>query len=415
MASLAGGIVIRANTTRASWRLGREFGVSSTVATHLRRHKSSISIASSPLKRSLSRPSHNYQIPIRLFSTTRRTSSSPKFTYGISASYCAKENRYSPTKNLTPFNPYNPIPVPLKPADRRPASGQDAFFVAPISNTSDIAIGIADGVGGWIDSGVDPSDFSHGFCEYMAHTASLSNTIDEVPISARRLLQKGYDLICASGKVRAGGSTAVVGIFNSGGNMEVANLGDSGYIQLRSGAVHSASEFQTHAFNTPYQLSLVPEAVMRQAAKFGGEQLMDLPRDAEVVSKELKHGDVVVFATDGVWDNLSGGDVLRIVSKRMRYERAWVNGVEDKGTGVGEKLGESIGEGVAEGEDKNMLSLQSSLAVDIAGEAKAASLSLRRDGPFAREVQRRYPDEKWSGGKSDDICVVVVVAVEEGK
>ncbi|KAI9647318.1 Protein phosphatase 2C 7 [Ciborinia camelliae] len=407
MANVTGGIACRASTSKTLWRLKRDVG---TFATPLRRYQSSLSTGSfSP-----STQSHN-QVPLRLFSTTRRTYSSPKFTYGISASYCAKESRYSPTKNLTPFNPYNPIPTPIKPADRRPASGQDAFFVAPVSKTSDIALGIADGVGGWIDSGVDPSDFSHGFCEYMAHTASTSNTVDEAPISARRLMQKGYDLICASGKVHAGGSTAVVGVFNSGGNMEVANLGDSGYIQLRSGAVHSASEFQTHAFNTPYQLSLVPEAVMRQAAKFGGQQLMDLPRDAEVISKELKHGDVVVFASDGVWDNLSGGDVLRIVSKRMRYEGAWVNGVGDGGTAVGEKLGESIEEGGAEGEDKGTLSLQSSLAVDITGEAKTASLSLRRDGPFAREVQRRYPDEKWSGGKADDICVVVVVVVEEGK
>ncbi|QSZ33831.1 hypothetical protein DSL72_005403 [Monilinia vaccinii-corymbosi] len=415
MASLTGGINLGAINSKTLWTLTREVGVSITIAIPLRRYQSSLSTASFPLKRSLSRASHSSQIPIRLFSTTRCNFSSPTFTYGISASYCAKESRYSPTKNLSPFNPHSPIPIPLKPADRRPASGQDAFFVAPISNTSDIALGVADGVGGWIDSGVDPSDFSHGLCEYMAHTASASNTIDEAPISARRLMQKGYDLVCASGKVRAGGSTAIVGIFNSGGVMEVANLGDSGYIQLRAGAVHSASECQTHAFNTPYQLSLVPEAVMRQAAKFGGEQLMDLPGDAEVMSKELKHGDVVVFASDGVWDNLSGGDVLRIVSKRMRYEGAWVNGTGDEGTAVGERLAESIEEGGAGGADKGVLSLQSLLAVDIAGEAKAAGLSLRRDGPFAREVQRRYPDEKWTGGKSDDICVVVVVAVEEGK
>ncbi|KAB8303298.1 hypothetical protein EYC80_004738 [Monilinia laxa] len=414
MANLKAGISLRASNLKSFWS-SREIGVSTTLITPLRRYQSSLCTPSLPLKHPLSRPPHSYQVPLRLFSTTRRTYSSPKFTYGISASYCAKENRYSPAKNLTPFNPYNPISLPLKPVDRRPASGQDAFFVAPISNTSNIALGIADGVGGWIDSGVDPSDFSHGFCEYMALTASTSNKIDDAPISARKLMQKGYDLICASDKVQAGGSTAIVGIFNSGGNMEVANLGDSGYIQLRSGAVHSASEFQTHAFNTPYQLSLVPEAVMRQAAKFGGEQLMDLPRDAEVMSKELKHGDVVVFASDGVWDNLSGGDVLRIVSKRMRHEGAWVNRTGDEGTAAGERLAASIQEDSAEGGDKGTLSLQSSLAVDITGEAKTASLSLRRDGPFAREVQRRYPDEKWSGGKSDDICVVVVVAVEEGK
>lgn len=79
-------------------------------------------------------------------------------------------------------------------------------------------------------------------------------------------------------------------------------------------------------------------------------------------------------------------------------------------------MGEKLGETIEESDNASAsLSLQSSLAVDITGEAKAASLSLRRDGPFAREVQRRYPDEKWSGGKSDDICVVVVVVAEEGK
>jgi len=67
-----------------------------------------------------------------------------------------------------------------------------------------------------------------------------------------------------------------------------------------------------------------------------------------------------------------------------------------------------------EGEE-HIMNLQSALAVGIAGEAKAASVSLRRDGPFAREVQRRYPEEDWRGGKADDICVVVVVVVEEGK
>lgn len=56
-------------------------------------------------------------------------------------------------------------------------------------------------------------------------------------------------------------------------------------------------------------------------------------------------------------------------------------------------------------------SLQALLAVAIAGEAKMASLNTKVDGPFAREVQKFYPGEDFHGGKADDICVVVAIAV----
>jgi protein phosphatase PTC7 len=56
--------------------------------------------------------------------------------------------------------------------------------------------------------------------------------------------------------------------------------------------------------------------------------------------------------------------------------------------------------------------LQSLLAATIAGEAKLASMDLRRDSPFAKEAQRYYPGDYYRGGKVDDIAVLVIVAVE---
>ena len=53
------------------------------------------------------------------------------------------------------------------------------------------------------------------------------------------------------------------------------------------------------------------------------------------------------------------------------------------------------------------------MALAITKEAKEASLNTKRDGPFAREVQRYYPGENWHGGKADDICTVVAIAIEE--
>ena len=47
-------------------------------------------------------------------------------------------------------------------------------------------------------------------------------------------------------------------------SMEAANLGDSAFLILGPGKVAYRSSIQTHAFNTPYQLSKVPAKMMAQ-------------------------------------------------------------------------------------------------------------------------------------------------------
>ncbi|KAG9238278.1 phosphatase 2C-like domain-containing protein [Amylocarpus encephaloides] len=353
-------------------------------------------------------------IASRQFHTSPPLDSSSKFTYGISSSFIAKDRRYNPVRNIFNFNPYNHIIARRKDKKTRPDSGQDAFFVSRVGESSDVAFGIADGVGGWVDSGVDPADFSHGFCDYMAHAAYTHKPEEwTVPLSARSLMQKGYEDICYDRTVPAGGSTACVAIAKGSGKLEVANLGDSGFVQLRLNAVHAASEPQTHAFNAPYQLSIVPKKVLARQAVFGGTQLCDFPKDANASQHPLRHGDVLVFASDGVWDNLSSYDVLKIVSRIMVGARAWVH--TQNGIDVGPSIGKFI---MADDENsgaEEIPSLQSFLAVGITSEAKAASVNTKLDGPFAKEVQRYYPGENWQGGKVDDICVVVAVVCEEGK
>ncbi|XMA17825.1 hypothetical protein WAI453_010616 [Rhynchosporium graminicola] len=350
----------------------------------------------------------------RCFSTSQSSLSNPKFSYGIAASFTAKDRRYNPDTNVFNFNPYNHIRARRKDKRTRPASGQDAFFVSRVGESSDVALGVADGVGGWVDSGVDPADFAHGICDYMAHAAYTHKAEEwNPPLGAQSLMQRGYDDIRRDDSVKAGGSTACVAVAKGDGKLEVANLGDSGFVQLRLNAIHDYSDPQTHAFNTPYQLSIVPEKVLAQAAFFGGEQLRDMPADANISQHELRHGDVLVIASDGVWDNLSSQDILRIVSKVMLGAKAWQH--TDGGVGVGKNLSDFTVSNNGKGPAQNIPSLQSFLAVAITSQAKSASMNNRVDGPFAREVQRYYPHENWSGGKVDDICVVVAVVVEEGK
>lgn len=363
----------------------------------------------------------------RWLSSTQVVQSQPvsRFSYNVAASYIGKDRPYDPSKHVFHFNPYNRVQPPKKKSkSSRPESGQDAFFVSRLGDTGGVALAVADGVGGWMDSGVDPADFSHAFCDYMAAAAYESKAGPgagaagaDGPLTARQLMQKGYEAVCNDPAIEAGGSTAIVGVLEPDeGTLEVANLGDSGFIHLRLNAVHGYSEPQTHAFNTPFQLSVVPPSILRRMAAFGGTQLSDLPRDAEVSRHRLRHGDVLVFASDGVWDNLFNQDMLRIVSAVMRRAGAWVSG--SAGIGVAPDLrpltggGEEDGGGGGGGAQGPTQTLQSMLATEITHAAKAASVNTKLDGPFAKEVKKYYPNETWRGGKVDDICVIAVVVSE---
>ncbi|KAK2046981.1 5-azacytidine resistance protein azr1 [Colletotrichum somersetense] len=364
--------------------------------------------------------------PHRYLSTTRSVSSASaaKLSFHVAASFTAKDRPYDPSTNIFHFNPYNRIHQNRNKRSR-PDSGHDAFFVSRVGDSGAVALGVADGVGGWVDSGVDPADFSHGFCDYMASTAyghgSIKNdpttkgTGDKESLRAQNLMQEGYQAICEDSTVVAGGSTACVAVASSDGNLDVANLGDSGFIQLRLNAVHTYSEPQTHAFNTPYQLSIVPPSVAARMAAFGGANLCDCPRDADVTQHNLRHGDIVVFATDGVWDNLFNQDILRIVSHVMTSTGAWL--MTKNGVRVVDNLKPFTkpSEDATERPPSKFLTLQSVLAAEITAAAKSASLNHKVDGPFAKGVQKYFPQENWHGGKIDDICTLVLIASEDNK
>ena len=342
----------------------------------------------------------------RTFSTSTHVS---HFTYRLAASFNAKNTRFSPKCDYFSFEPAAQSRSSITPSTRRPNSGQDAFFISKVSSESGVAFAVADGVGGWSDLGIDSAHFSHGLCEHMEALARGAGRATTRTVGPRELLEHAYDEVLADSSIVGGGSTACVATGGSDGVLEVANLGDSGFIQLRLNAVHYHSNPQTHAFNTPYQLSIIPPKVLARSRLYGGRRFNDLPHDASVTTHRMRHGDVLIFATDGVWDNLSPADILRIVSRQMTESKAWLN--TEQGVTASDNLG-SVTQpvNISESESRD-LDLQSNLAIRITREAKMASMNMRRDGPFAKEVQRYYPGEDFHGGKVDDICVVVAIVV----
>ncbi|PKS06351.1 hypothetical protein jhhlp_007099 [Lomentospora prolificans] len=351
---------------------------------------------------------------------TRFLSSQPaaRYNYGIAASFIAKGHKFDPATHVYQFNPNHRVQRAKKSKESRPDSGHDAFFASRLGDTGAVAFGVTDGVGGWVESNVDPADFSHAFCDYMAAQAYYHGTEADQPkehLTARRLMEKGYSDVLHDRSITAGGSTACVAIASPDGCLDVANLGDSGYIILRLNGVHAYSQPQTHDFNTPYQLSAIPPIMLSRMAMFGGRGFSDMPRDADVTHKCLQHGDVVVFATDGVWDNLFNQDILHVASAIMTSTGAWQ--MTDGGSiRVSTELAKYVKAPEGPAEEAGALplrTLQSTLATSITAAAKRASLDRKLDSPFAKEVRTTYPNERWDGGKVDDICVVVAIVCED--
>ena len=163
--------------------------------------------------------SYDLRLPGRASSTS---TSSSEYHYKIGASYSAKGRRFNPKNDLYSFDPLQST-VPGKDYfTGRPNSGQDAFFITRIGNGTNIAFGVADGVGGWADSGIDSAHFSHGLCEQMTEVARGTEIQAERKLRPRELLQRGYERVVADRTISGGGSTACIAVGRNDGYLEVA-------------------------------------------------------------------------------------------------------------------------------------------------------------------------------------------------
>ena len=168
-----------------------------------------------------------------LYSTTTATPSTERatrFTYRIAASYSGKGQRLNPVKNTYDFDPVSTSAIFEGPQGastwakkRRPASGQDSFFISNIGNTGGTAFGVADGVGGWVESGIDPADFAHSLCNYMRKAArGFPAGFKTQPMVPQELLQIGYEKVIKDSSIVGGGSTACIATVDEQGRLDVA-------------------------------------------------------------------------------------------------------------------------------------------------------------------------------------------------
>lgn len=106
-------------------------------------------------------------------------------------------------------------------------------------------MGVADGVGGWSDRGVDPALFSRALTR-GAEKAALAGERDSF-----KLVQAATEATPGI----AGSSTLCVVSLNHEQKLEAANVGDSAFLVIRDDSILFRSEEQQHSFNFPFQLA----------------------------------------------------------------------------------------------------------------------------------------------------------------
>ncbi|TMW63194.1 hypothetical protein Poli38472_002135 [Pythium oligandrum] len=197
------------------------------------------------------------------------------------------------------------------------ACGEDSYFMSPN------ILGVADGVGGWNENGVDPGEISRSL---MRNASAFVTAKASAEPATRDVLEYAYARAVADEKVEAGSTTACLIRLKMSADsrplLEYTNLGDSGFALIRDGAVVFRSKFQYYG-RAPYQLAKVPPRFKTYGA------IENQPSDADSGEIEVQDGDIIVLATDGVWDNFSSNLLSAPASfpPLVSWRRHWQNEV----------------------------------------------------------------------------------------
>eukprot|EP00930_Biecheleria_cincta_P041704 TRINITY_DN2862_c0_g1_i1.p1 TRINITY_DN2862_c0_g1~~TRINITY_DN2862_c0_g1_i1.p1 ORF type:complete len:580 (+),score=97.93 TRINITY_DN2862_c0_g1_i1:181-1920(+) len=216
--------------------------------------------------------------------------------------------------------------------EKASSTGADSYFLG----SDGFSLGIADGVGEWEwRFGINARAFAD---ELMAGCqAALEAAPGQPPLDA---LEEGFKSTKSFGS-----STALVASLDSSSSqLRVANLGDSALLVLRQKELDSTvglrcaarTREQQHAFNCPFQLSLLPTpADYPELVRQGKEKLVraiqrrpnakvDTPQDADLYSFEVQEGDLVVLGTDGVFDNIYVHELCQLAGSALGPQESGV-------------------------------------------------------------------------------------------
>ncbi|KAJ1613831.1 PP2C phosphatase [Cryptosporidium canis] len=232
---------------------------------------------------------------------------------------------------------------------------------------------VADGVGGWITQGVSSALYSRQLVKNIEASLNDYSSGQECGFDKDKFIEivnNSYEKMKSSKII---GSSTLSLAYLDNDRLHVLNLGDSKCVIYRRDEkeVIFESETQQHNFNTPFQL---------------GTGSFDTPYNADYTMLDgLRAGDTIIMATDGLWDNVSMEDVIRIVEGNLLNEP--------------QRIAEKLGREALE------LSLNSKYVSPYSMSLNNYLLSQK----FQPNSSSRAILDQVTGGKPDDITVSIGV------
>jgi protein phosphatase PTC7 len=223
--------------------------------------------------------------------------------------------------------------------------GEDAVFCKGRT------FGVFDGV-----SGADKLDGVPLYSKTMAKLCAGQIDKDQ-SLTIPEMTKLLTDVVVKCNKRATGATTAVLASIGPDGFLRALNIGDSGCVVIRDNKIVARTKEIQHFYECPYQFSEISP---------------DSPRDGTKLNFELVAGDVLVAASDGVFDNLDDSSLIEVVASMPAAK-------------------------------------PNQLAKKIADQARKVSLDPKAQTPYAKNAKvNKNPDyQDGVGGKVDDVSCVV--------
>jgi len=221
----------------------------------------------------------------------------------------------------------NHAQLALTGADLSYSCGEDAYFISPSSNT----MGVADGVSAWSAYALGNSAY---IAYYLMSNAKIladkgaTNTLEMVrdafngvwALYEKKKMQipNGSATVCLVKLSDEEEDTAEGGIAKKT-TVQYSNLGDSMLMLIRPERfddmnvnlriIHQSNKLyaleQVNGTPVPLQLCFYPYQGRRGT---GAPEQVD---KSETVVVPVRQGDIIIVATDGLWDNISADEILK--------------------------------------------------------------------------------------------------------
>ncbi|KAM7266003.1 hypothetical protein ACFE04_003686 [Oxalis oulophora] len=167
------------------------------------------------------------------------------------------------------------------------AGGCDIYFV------TENWLGVAESIGPWSFEGTKAGLYAYELIESCKRHLLASKSIP---------LTGPVDLVKRSAEgIESPGSTTILVAYFDGQTLHAANIGDSGFLIIRNGLVFKRSSPMFHEFGFPVRIEK-------------GDDPSELTEEYKI---DLYEGDVLITATDGLFDNLYEKEIAYLVSSGL--------------------------------------------------------------------------------------------------